>query len=458
MMDVLDVEHNQFLTIPISQVIKEYGNKIPFINHVASVLREDILSGVNSLMTDFKTDNIIITFDTLIKNTSMVKQIHSVLMLLKEKLGYPVDIEFASDGSSLYILQCRPQSSNYHNKTVAIPPNISFQKTIFTAEKYISNGKVTGIKTVVYVDPVEYSKLEKYEDLTNVAYAISQLNSTLPRKSFILMGPGRWGSRGDIKLGVPVAYSDIYNTAMLIEIANKESKYQPELSFGTHFFQDLVEENIKYLPLYPEDSQVVFSKSFFYDSKNFLGELAPSYSYLNQIIKVIQVDDIYSNKELVVLMSADLEKAIAYIDSACKPVAASDFELISEENENNEEYSWKWRHYMAEQVAATMDMKVFGVKGVYLFGSTNICTATNNSDIDLIIHFDGNDEQKEQLSNWLKGWSLALSQMNYLKTGYRSDGLLDIHYVTDKDIADETSYAVKINSVYDPAFPLRTRK
>ncbi len=78
MMDVLDVENNRFLTIPISQVIKEYGNQIPHINYVASVLKEDILVGVNTLMTNFQSDKIVITFDHLIRNTSMVKQIQSI--------------------------------------------------------------------------------------------------------------------------------------------------------------------------------------------------------------------------------------------------------------------------------------------------------------------------------------------------------------------------------------------
>ncbi len=460
MMDVLDVENNQFLTLPISQVIKEYGDQIPHVNYVASVLKEDILVGVNSLMTNFKSDEIVITFDHLIRNTSMVKQIQSILVLLKEKLGYPVDIEFASDGDNIYLLQCRPQSRNHDNKPVAIPPNISYQQTIFTADKYISNGKVTGIKTVIYVDPLEYMALEKYEDLTNVAYAISHLNSILPRKSFILMGPGRWGSRGDIKLGVPVVYSDINNTAMLIEIATKESKFQPELSFGTHFFQDLVEENIKYLPLYPEDNQVIFNRSFFSNSKNSLEDMVSSYSYLKHVIKVIQVEETFFNKELIILMSADLEKAIAYLDTPSKPIDVSNSEQIGTESkeENREDYGWKWRHYMAEQIAAGMDMNLFGVKGIYLFGSTNSCMARCNSDIDLIIHFDGTDEQKEQLSIWLQGWSMALSQMNYLKTGYQSNGLLDINYVTDQDILDKTSYALKINSIYDPAYTLRIRE
>lgn len=113
---------------------------------------------------------------------------------------------------------------------------------------------------------------------------------------------------------------------------------------------------------------------------------------------------------------------------------------------------------MAEQIASRIDMKAYSVKGIYLFGSTNNCTARLNSDIDLLIHFDGNDKQKEELDNWLMGWSMALSEINYLNTGYKSNGLLDIHYVTDQDIKDKTSFAIKINSVFDPASPLRIRQ
>ena len=92
-----------------------------------------------------------------------------------------------------------------------------------------------------------------------------------------------------------------------------------------------------------------------------------------------------------------------------------------------------------------------------MFGSPNTCTAELNSDIDIIIHFDGTKEQKKQLDAWLDGWSKALSEMNYLKTGYSSDGLLDVHYVTDEDIKNKSSYAVKINSAYDPATLLRKK-
>lgn len=458
MIDLIDIEKRQFSTLPISLLIKEYGDKIAHIDQVASVLKHDVISEASIFTSDFLNDEFVITFEGLIKKTPILVQIKSILSVLKENLGYPVDIEFASDGEHFYLLQCRPQSRNRDNAPVAIPADISHSDTVFTANKYVSNGKVTGIKTVVFVDPAKYAQLEKHEDYLRVGRAISEINRILPRRSFILMGPGRWGSRGDIKLGVPVAYSDINNTAMLIEIASKESKYQPELSFGTHFFQDLIEENIKYLPLYPDDSDVIFSRAFFNSTKNALGKIIPAYTDLAHVVKVIQVRDEFLKKELFVLMNADLEKAVAFLSHPSDYSESNQTHAMDYEPENVEEGGWRWRHYMAEKIAEQMDMEAFSVKGIYLFGSTNRCTAKLNSDIDLLIHIDATKKQKQELDIWLKGWSLALSEINYLKTGYRSNGLLDIHYITDQDILDKTSYAVKINSVYDPAYPLRIRE
>jgi len=457
MIDAIDLEKKQFVTLPITQLLKEYGEEIPHIDLAASVLKHDVLAEVNAFTSDFSRDDFVITFDGLIRKTPLLAKIRELLSVLKENLGYPVDIEFAGDGEHFYLLQCRPQSRSRDDAPAAIPADIPRSDTVFTANRYISNGRVTGIKTVVYVDPGAYVRLQRHEDYLRTGRAISELNGILPRRSFILMGPGRWGSRGDIKLGVPVAYSDINNTAALIEIASKELKSQPELSFGTHFFQDLVEENIKYLPLYPEDEGVIFSESFFTGTRNAFASMVPAYADLAHVIKVIQIGDEFYDKELILLMNADLEKAVAFLghpsDYAADPADAQEYEPASQDEDG-----WRWRHYMAERIAEQMDMEAFSVKGIYLFGSTNTCTAKLNSDIDLLIHTNAAGEQKQALDTWLRGWSLALSEINYLKTGYRSNGLLDIHYVTDQDIADKTSYAVKINSVYDPAYPLRVRE
>ena len=98
---------------------------------------------------------------------------------------------------------------------------------------------------------------------------------------------------------------------------------------------------------------------------------------------------------MVVLMNSDLQKAIAYLDYPSTVNAKADTDTMNiPEIVENDEGGWKWRHYMAEQIASKLDMNAYGVKGIYLFGSTNNCTARLNSDIDLLIHFDGTDKQK----------------------------------------------------------------
>ena len=176
--------------------------------------------------------------------------------------------------------------------------------------------------------------------------------------------------------------------------------------------------------------------------------------------QIINVEENFINKELIVLMNADLEIAVAYLENISISNLTQDSDIMQTEDniDLKENQGWKWRHYMAEQISAQINMKELAVKGIYLFGSTNNCTARLNSDIDLLIHFDGTSEQKQKLDVWLNGWSMALSEINFLKTGYKSNGLLDIHYVTDQDIADKNSFAIKINSIYDPALPLRLRK
>jgi hypothetical protein len=106
---------------------------------------------------------------------------------------------------------------------------------------------------------------------------------------------------------------------------------------------------------------------------------------------------------------------------------------------------------MAERIAAEIDAPRFGVLAMYVFGSTKNATAGPASDIDLIVHLRGTPDQRAAMETWLDGWSRCLSEMNYLRTGARTDGLLDVHIITDEDIAGRSSYAVKVGAVTDPA-------
>jgi pyruvate, water dikinase len=158
-----------------------------------------------------------------------------------------------------------------------------------------------------------------------------------------------------------------------------------------------------------------------------------------------------------VLLNAELERAVAYLSEpdASPPVgeelgAYADMEMPSQ--------YWFWRLRMAEKVAQELDPEHYGVAAVYVFGSTKNATAGPGSDIDLLIHFRGNTRQRAELLAWLDGWSRCLSEMNYLRTGYRTEGLLDVHLVTDEDIENRTSWACKIGAVTDPARPLPLKR
>ena len=118
---------------------------------------------------------------------------------------------------------------------------------------------------------------------------------------------------------------------------------------------------------------------------------------------------------------------------------------------NATDYNIEWRLRMVERLAAHLDPERFGLKGLWVFGSTKNATAGPGSDIDILIHFVGSDQQRQDLLLWVEGWSLALSEINYVRTGYRTDGLLDVRLISEKDIESRTSYAVKIGAVTDPA-------
>jgi pyruvate,water dikinase len=338
------------------------------------------------------------------------------------------------------------------SRPVPIPANLPEEKVLFNARKHVSNGIVPSITHVVYVDPDGYSSLETVDEHKNVGRAIGRLNSLLPKRQFILMGPGRWGSRGDIKLGVPVTYSEINNAAVLIEIARRKGHYVPDLSFGTHFFQDLVEASIRYLPLYPDEPGVLFNERFLLESDNILDELVPEHARLARVIRVIDVPKVTGGLVVRIAMNAEREEAVAYLSGdTAEPVVEEPASFVAPSPSG--EHS-RWRMRMAERIARELDPRRFGVEAMYVIGSTRNATASAASDIDLLVHFRGADPQRRELLSWLEGWSLSLSEMNYMRTGIRTDQLLDVHLVTDEDIERKSSYAVKIGAVTDPAQPL----
>ena len=70
-----------------------------------------------------------------------------------------MDIEFASDGRDFYLLQCRPQSFSDDATPAPIPRDLPEDRILFSAHRYVSNGRVPDITHIVYVDPERYADL-----------------------------------------------------------------------------------------------------------------------------------------------------------------------------------------------------------------------------------------------------------------------------------------------------------
>jgi pyruvate,water dikinase len=447
--DLINLETNAFETVNVSQLLRESGANYPQIRNLVSLVSHDRLEPLIGPLPDFHSREAVFTFEGLIRKTPFVSRIRELLTLLQSRLGTPVDIEFAYDGRDFYLLQCRPQSYGSDAEPSAIPQDLPRDKVLFLADRFVSNGRVPDITHIVYVDADGYRQLPDHATMRDVGRAVGRLNKLLPKRQFILVGPGRWGSRGDIRLGVPVTYADINNTAMLVEVARQRGNYLPELSFGTHFFQDLVEASIRYLPLYPDVPGAAFNEAFFRRSRNILRELLPDFLHLQDTLRVIDVPSETGGLVLRVLMNADLDRAVGFLSPPAREIGA--VEPSVEVIERGTEDHWRWRFHMARKIAAALDPRKYGVRAFYLLGSTKNATAGPASDIDILLHFAGTESQRNDLLLWLEGWSRCLSEINFLRTGYRTEGLLDVKLVTDEDIAACSSFAVKIGAVTDPA-------
>jgi len=306
---VINLDAHRFETVSLPELLRAHGREYPMVRQVVSVFEGGIQRPVE-FGWDPAEANAVVTFEGLLRDTPFLSRMRSLMGLLRERLEMPVDIEFACDGRDLYLVQCRAQSFVADAAPAAIPHDVPADRVLFSTHRFVSNGRVPDLTHIVYVDPDGYRQLQSHQELVDVGRAVGRLNTRLPQRKFVLIGPGRWGSRGDIKLGVPVTYSDINNTALLMEVAARRGSYVPEVSFGTHFFQDLVEAGIRYLPLFPGERDVVFNEGFLRDAPNALTEFLPEYAHLASVVRVIDVPRATDGLVLRVLMNAETEHAI----------------------------------------------------------------------------------------------------------------------------------------------------
>lgn len=315
--DLIDLGDNRFKTLPVEEVM---ADDYPFLRDLGAQEQEDWVQPLSMIPASFRPQDVVLTFDNLLAHSEFVPLISTLLKKLERQLRYPVDVEFTLElvpGTNpprpiLHLLQCRPLSNSNWGQVPPVPTNVPLQDRLFSSQRLVPQGHVAGIRYIVYIDPWRYSQVPDYATRFELAHVVGRLNQRLESQRFILMGPGRWGS-SNADLGVKVSYADIYNARVLVEIASEDGSGMPEASYGTHFFQDLVEAHIHPLALYPEDSQATFNRAFFESAPNALGDLLPADAHHAECIKVIDVPAVSSGRYLEIVMNAEQEKALGFL-------------------------------------------------------------------------------------------------------------------------------------------------
>jgi pyruvate,water dikinase len=315
--DLINLRENQFETRAVTDLL---DMEFPSARLLVSVDRGDYLQSPPAYDPNLSPRDLILSFDALLTKTEFVPLMKGILHAISERFGRHVDIEFTADimpsypepEFAIHLLQCRPQARREDSEAFQIPTTVAETDILFTADRLVPSGRVQRIQHIVFVDPEAYDHIPDETTRLQVARVVGSLNKLLEEKRFILMGPGRWGS-ANLELGVKVTYADIYRTAMLIEIGLSHGDSAPEVSYGTHFFQDLVEARIHPLALYPGQSGVVFNWRFFRESPNEMADLLPDAASYARYVRVIDVPAVAQGRFLEVIMDDEESKAMGYL-------------------------------------------------------------------------------------------------------------------------------------------------
>jgi hypothetical protein len=283
----------------------------PDLFYAVSVQKDGHLAPPMFKTQNLKGEELCLTFENLLSKTAFVPLAKKILSRVEAAYGRPVDIEFAWDNNKFYLLQCRSLSIRKEVEKVPIPEQIPKEQILFITNAGLSNSVVHDLEYIVYVNPRAYDALQTYEEKLKIASVVNVLNKHLALKHYALMGPGRWGSN-DINLGVRVTYASINKAKLLMEISFAKEGYTPEVSYGTHFFQDLVEADIVIVPLFPDDQNAVFNEAILLDSQSILSEIAPEFKDCKDVVRVIHVPSVRNNQFLHVYMDVLNQKGIGF--------------------------------------------------------------------------------------------------------------------------------------------------
>jgi pyruvate, water dikinase len=310
--DVIDLEANQLVSQHFADVVRQ-SPQLPvdtFASQDRSIADYAAQRGLKDVFPW------VLTFNRLLSETSFVDDMRQMLRTLREAYECQVDVEFTAniftkDRYKISLVQCRPLQVTSGGAAIEMPA-VSEKDVVLRAHgTVIGRSRSDTIDRLVYVVPSAYSQLT-----IGLRYSVARMIGRLmhaeapsPPKNVMLVGPGRWGTSTP-SLGVPVSFAEINSAAVLCEIVTMRDDLVPDVSLGTHFFNDLVEMDILYLALFPGRNGDVWNREFFEKSPNCLADIAPDISAWSEVIRVIDVAAWSSGQPVLKLNANSLEQNV----------------------------------------------------------------------------------------------------------------------------------------------------
>jgi len=293
--DVIDLEANQLVSADFTSLAAA-GSSLP-MDMFAS--RDEELARMAAERNLWDVFPWVLTFDRLLSGTSFVKDMREMLDVLQKAYDYPVDVEFTANffGGGNYkvnVLQCRPFQVKGGGTIAELPADTPRDKTILEARgAVIGQSRIISVDRIIYVVPEVYGQMklaERYSVARLIGLA-THADGGRKGETIALMGPGRWGTTTPW-LGVPVSFAEIDTVSVLCEIVAMREDLIPDVSLGTHFFNDIVESDILYMALFPAKEGNFLNGELLKSLPNKLAELVPAAAKWAEAVRVVDAGDL----------------------------------------------------------------------------------------------------------------------------------------------------------------------
>ena len=290
--DVLDCEANRLCEVPLARLL-------PLLPawYQSMVLEHDYDAENRLRQTGRYRDVLYVSCQKLLEQKSFTSLMQKMMKTLERVYENPVDIEYTvnmdADGDFVInLLQCRPLYTGGSQKQLHIE-QLQLESVFFEIrDSSMGPSGCCPVDVVIQIDPVKYYEYP-YAKKHDVARAVGAVNQFYKgkQKNILFLTPGRIGTSSP-ELGVPVTFGDISGFRIICEVSDRQAGYRPELSYGSHMFQDLVETEILYGAIWNNEKTAAYHPDYLDDTPDLFPEICPEFPQLAGMIRVKEPENL----------------------------------------------------------------------------------------------------------------------------------------------------------------------